>query len=1239
MSKYKVRVWKADKTYTEYNNINIYFDDKVRIISSKITKEISSPYKFYMWAEKKVQDKVHMCNSIIHSMFKGRTYISATEFSKSFTKLFPGKVVKTKSSRLEIVDVFTSLMDFVPDTISLRLLYEMKTQTVYNYIFPVNPFDATIEDISSTPLTIYDTSNTIIHDFYPVDNIINVIDNGVASSFLSEDLQKMYFPPSQISLSHFMIDDSFYEKVLTSISGDVDPFIKKIYTVVQPIGPATRVKLQSLFDTYVLDSSTPMVKYRTSKEIIYKIDRAALSTVPPDFVEQWTTDVYKIKNEALIFKLNYGEFYASLFVFCNLSYQIKLTFKNEQDVRNLAYIEEMIVPHINHVIFKIKEMVPMIITKNIIIPTFTSNMISQQTMLELVVDTNLTFSHRMPNIAKIEAKLLEMTPLFHKIYNFQMQAQNVIILRYKKCSTYSPSFDINAFIMSHINKLTRQQLITALISTFQISRKLAESLANEHTTFLSKNFDGITVKLTRKNDIEINVSIKGTHYDIVLAKHIIQVIHACLLADYKPPKPKPSIVNDTLYIVPNESEGAFFGSNFEEEMMFIDEEPQQDLALNNTTSHSHEANLSRIMSNDKSIPSIKTPTQKSSKHDMSRYTLRRLQEADPNLFMYVAKSKNYKSYAANCAANEKRQPIVVKKHQLESFDKNAYSNSVVIGENAYICPKIWCTASEIPMTIEQFNKEGCPRPDDYALRLHDKSAEDDKFIGFLDPSKHPKEACVPCCFLVDHRAKSSGKLKKRYDKCVGDETNDTSGDMYIKGNVYPLEKERYGRLPYVLANFLGSDECGMKISSKPCFVRKGIQHNGQYFLSCMANIFNVEDIVQIIVDNMKPHHFLFSNLLKLFISSQDSTVIDDTSFRIFKTWFLQQDEYITIFNLQDLKKEVSKATSTDKMKEPHLWELQREFIIYNSIQNFISYIQSGSVKLHTNLMALMNMPWLNKEKLNIMMLEKVDEDIFVHCRPCDTSRKFVFVVKYQQFYEIIYRVDLVGETYKFDYESYKVVKDMIDFQISNCDKVNIRTPTSAKLQVIDMSFSVVGHVMPTGKYVPLENPTDYDSSLRVVYYHDLKKFASNASAFHVSNVDLHIFTGIQLQNEAMTFLEKWKVQQDTFYGYMKLVTSEILSKQELRQEFEFLRSPMNFFQYEFKLKMMYELVMRTLSYRGMEDVDVMKMAHAMMTREISLLLTGVPEKQSQEVRYMTQREIDESVSSLVTLSLKHKSVA
>lgn len=1237
-TKYTVRVWKHDKTFRDIQDIPLLFDDKVSIACVKIASALGISKQLYMWCNSHISDKVFKCNNIVRAILQGRSHVTYHEFKHKLLKVFPSEPLDTnigKSMRLNHTNAYNILMDQCPDMIDTRMMFLMKANTLYDYKFPVDPFLATSEDIPEIPLTLTNMSNMILYDFHMSDNMIHVIDINEASSlFNSQKLVDLYFPNQHTSFAVHNFEDKVYEELLSKMQPIVRPYYKKIYAIVHPIGPSVDYKLRPIFDHFVLDTSTALVKLRTPKDVIYKVNKAALETVPAEFRELWKTDTKSTKGDALIFKCNYGEFFGTVILYENLTYHVKLTFKNTQEVYFMEYVEDKIVPHINHVILQIKDIV-----HRVNIPLFSSNMIVNETVADLVMDASLHFSYRLPSIGAIEAKLLSFKQLFHKIYSIQHKAQNVIVIRYKKCSTYMPVFDINAFVKTHIGKVQRYELIDMLVETFQVSRMFAETIINEHAdnqAFMSKNYEGVTIKLTRKNDIEVDVSVRGTHIDVALTTHIVNLINTCILHEIKASVKKKNSVTMQHFA------DDFFGDASASQMLFVDEEPYT--SIDEEEEDDDEEDKEDVVA----PPTIAKSVSKSSHTDFSRYTLRRLQNADPELFAYVAKSKNYKSYATNCAANEKRQPIVVSKEQLESYDKNTYQNSVTIGENAYICPKVWCTVSEIPMTVEQYKASGCPRPDDVALQLHDNN--DTKYVGFLDPSKHPKEACVPCCFLVDHRAKEGGVLKKRYEKCAGNSGDDGGDDGYVKGaNAYPLEANRFGRLPFVLAEFLDSEECNFK--AKPCFVRKGVQHNGQFFLSCLANVLQIQtNVVELIQDKLKPHEFIFCNLIKTFIGAS-SSVFDEFSYKVFREWFLEQTEYVDVFHLGELKKKIQKAETIYDLKEPYSWEAQREFVIFVAMQNFMSYLQTQVAKDHTHFAKMLACKWLNPQGINIIILERVDEDVFVHVPERLTpNEKYTFMVKYRQFYDPIYKIHNQDQQFVFDYSEVSHIVDFVKSKIPPVQKFDVPFPIVD--QVVNTKYEVVGYTTKNG-YVPLAQPTHYNEDYKVVYQYDvvvdktkqqtLLKKLQKLSPFYKFSVtkdgilmgdnetllpfakshkDLHIFAGIQLQNSAISFLEQWNLQQSIFYGYMKSVTAEILDSPHTKNEFEFLRSPDNFFQYDFKLKMMIALCKRAKASRGMGEVELAKMADAMLVREIPMLLTGSKRIADDNVQILTQDQLD-----------------
>jgi hypothetical protein len=134
----------------------------------------------------------------------------------------------------------------------------------------------------------------------------------------------------------------------------------------------------------------------------------------------------------------------------------------------------------------------------------------------------------------------------------------------------------------------------------------------------------------------------------------------------------------------------------------------------------------------------------------SRYVLQRLFDADPDLFTRT-KTPRFKMYSKICGAVDKRQPIAVDAETFASIkDADPDIESVQTRGTTYICPEVWCPATQTTMTAEAFRAAGnmCPGQRK-GVNLSDVrywKGSTGRYPRLLGAEKHPSGMCMPCCF-------------------------------------------------------------------------------------------------------------------------------------------------------------------------------------------------------------------------------------------------------------------------------------------------------------------------------------------------------------------------------------------------------------------------------------------------------------------------------------------------------------
>ena len=1207
-TQFVIRRWLSATEFLDEtaDGLMIFADDKVRAVASKLCDTMfkkEAPFGVYLWVTSHIHDKHSCALHYTKSFLQLNNHIKLLHLKHLFKLVFRVDMAVTVDvpSVLDHIEVFNLLLANIPDQQDKRLCFYYKEQLSYEYAFTMNPFAATISDLRSNEdlLNIEETSLQVIRDFRMVDNVLNVV---CKSDMPANAITDMYFPASRLDgvldTNYSSISED-YSKIIESLDPTVEitTQIKKMFMSVSPIGPNIACKLRPIFYNFVLDDICPLIKYRTQQQILYKTSPEFIKNVPREFVEYWKKELMH-DDETIVFKINYGAWYTTLILYPSLMYNFKLTFKDAQSP-DLRYIVDNIIPGINHVLQKVQGHVSLTTHTDVIIMPLTEDMIMYDNVQETTMVSNVVFNSKLPPIDRIQELLLRAKFLFHKIYNVDHKAMNVINLRYKRCSTYNPVFDINAFVATNLGKVQKQDLVNMLTDVFQVNHKQADALYNEIASNdakyrFFKYFDGVTIKLVRKSDAELRCIVRGTRIDAQLTDYIMHVIHALVS---KKMKLGSSTVthNDE-----PDAELTFNPRDLLEDEFFDQEDKVYD-----------DVDVEEEKQEDEDLVHSITPSAEALK-DISRYTLKRLQKADPDLFSYPAKHTNYKSYAANCAANEKRQPIMISKSQVGSMPDGAFTNSVSTGsnatkadENVYICPQIWCTVSETAMTLDQFNKNGCPNPKDAALHLYNDGEEKlDKYVGFLDPSKHPKEHCMPCCFLANHAAKESGKLHMRFQKCTGGKV-DAPDDRYIKGHVFPLEVDRYGRLPYLLGKFFDSETC---TGGKQCFVRKGVQHNSQYFLSCISSVLgfaSAHAMIDKLEQTLEPHQYIALNnahLLNVFV---DTSANVNNNWGVFKKWFSAQHEYVRAFGLDKLRDYVARHSHAN---EEVVMELQREFMVHVSMNNFFNFLRSDAPKDHVELLELFS----NWSGVNVLLLEEVGSEenmVYVVCNRYggyfDKAKRTLIVLKYQQFYEPVCKLD--PETLTFAYGDDTRVDKIIDFHMQQCGTLRGAQPGAGMMQMLGANFKLAGYATVDGEVIAAKPNARFDPMLPVRH--------------HITDdiTDAHIFVGFQMEDPASDFIQEWNMRQAAFQQYTKDVVLSMLKSKEMRKEVEFLKFPLNPFSKSYKMHTMSNLIMR-VKQRAHSAADVIKLADNLLTRDLALLTAESSEALNGTV-LLTQQQV------------------
>ena len=482
-------------------------------------------------------------------------------------------------------------------------------------------------------------------------------------------------------------------------------------------------------------------------------------------------------------------------------------------------------------------------------------------------------------------------------------------------------------------------------------------------------------------------------------------------------------------------------------------------------------------------------------------------------------------------------------------------------QNHYICPHIWCPISRVAVTDKDLVDGFCPVttpgavPDEKPIYLESsywnaKNKGADRYPGYLGKHIHPQGFSLPCCFktkskdlrpvckpiteqpgnisipvsaaasvnsdveevqeaeaAVETKAVTKAPTKAAEETEAAEIPADVYNLRYIhkKANV-PLEPNQYGVTPRALASYLDSLNCNAKEGSK-CFVRRGAIQGPNSFIACMSHLLNIsnpEALLELIVTNMSHGDYITlngGNTLKLFVDPKfQITNVDH--YNQFRNWLCADPapeptkRYIVTYGLKDVVEIV--RTKPYQISSAHV-NVRREFIIYNSFQNFLSFLNTPTLLKHHDILYDLMSPrfkWLNPQHRQLILFECDDADnVTLYCpkyvsvgQSIDLTQTFVLVLKQKNTYESVVRVlfERTGlrEIAAFPYTGSGAapIKKAIDYLRKGCRSIiddavvearEVRAILESlgyiiKKYVLTAGFKLCGYIVQSSIYVPLE---------------------------------------------------------------------------------------------------------------------------------------------------------------------------
>jgi hypothetical protein len=1115
MKPYKIKYWKSKDTYkifvftrnNSYTKLKdeiiipylICDDDNINLLEKKLAiylkdhiKDIS-PGHMYMWIHRKIIKNETLLLNFISNCFKTDKKITFDYFKKCIKNYFNVDV----NSTLNIIDEQSAfyILNKVPklNTIIEPIQFKYTDGGYFQYL-PYDPFNTEDEKYDTSIINSYESLTLESYDIN--DNIINLI--------IYDKTNKLYFPYKN---KEFIVKDT--KKFIDQIS-EVEAHINNKLNEIKDIKNDyyisffsargneinfnERIDLGYLFDKVHASIDLPFIKYRTSNNIYYKLDRKSIVHLTNDDIEKMKRfkQQTKIDSAFIQFKFKFSkESFCSLFLSDTFVYHIRYNLK-KMEKTSLHKIEEFF-KNFNAII-KIANSIYSYHT----IPLITPESIS---IVEMTTNNEIKYpSIKYDNFKDVIKQY--MYPYFNIL---NIVDTNILHLQYKKVDNYIKYDNIHEFITrNYYLKLEKEDMITLIKEEFSITEDEADKayskwenigleivVKDEKKIVKIKNDNYVNLKIKLNSILDLDCTITGLK-SIKIQKRLIKLLTLLVYLSTKK-------ITKTNSVKIDDFDNNLNPPDDNKEIIDIDQdELPKDISL--------DSEFLIDLENDPEILAArqvhkKTPTNEEElpvkKGRSIGFILKRLVEHDPDLFK-IKKTK----FTTVCTG---RQPIVLNKEEKDKIDReypDSYKGYLKIGstpelknKHYYICPSIWCPSSKVSMSYKDYiDKKKCPDGEEPLLsettywgKTREKALTQKRFPGILDVNLHPNGLCVPCCFKLDND-KEGTRNKQRLNICLDRNPNlieiqhevkeeeeivkespNTVPDKEIGNPRYilnddkiPVDNFRFGLISLQLGKILHNKRgnTGLLPPKTECYLRKGIDNRNSSFISAIINILDnprlktVDDFENLLVNKLTVDKYIQienGKLLKLFINNNYSI---GEHFKDFYNWFKDQDDYIKIFDLKLIRDELTKLkkpiTFDIEILKDYYKDILREFIIYNSYIHFKEYIKSkDQIKDHRTLIDLINIDhsFININGYNIIIIEELEDKINMLCpfnrdtkNFINPNKPFIFLIKNDRFYEPLHYItdgNLKQTQYKFEYIKSPVeIKNLIKYFYNNCSKIS-----------------------------------------------------------------------------------------------------------------------------------------------------------------------------------------------------------
>ncbi len=930
------------------------------------------------------------------------------------------------------------------------------------------------------------------------------------------------------------------------------------------------VDLRSIFDAFHVSVRTPMVIFYDGDTTLYKVEanEARGGGIPPAKLASWIQRKPQQRPDEpyLQFITNLSapndKLYCKIIVRSDLSYEIRqhlpsILSANVESVQNvIQHVGDLVIRTIQSMFVERTMNIPL--PDTLFIQHTHKGQISSNTRLSNCVTTTVYQSPSvLPSLAIIEKAVSTSFMQSH----FIVIARNAssLVLKYRRTDIPTRQVSVNDVIRG-MRDMPKEEIVMQLQDMFNMDTQTAVGQVEEWflEASLERDFNGrqqkyfsrwynggdvatrpIIVRIAHPHKITgCSVIVEGVT-DIELLQRVRRTVQVLLsIAISPPPNDAPSKrVREATNNAIRESDHPIDENVNIESLHELDED--DDLKALFDSELDSMLNTKASSQPPSQVESSNT-TRNTRHHDAdddniksNKVILNRLYRADPALFQ--AKLSAGARYSRVCVKSDARQPIVIteeEKNKIDRVSPGSYEGFVRAGstpelakKNIYICPYVWCPKSRVSLSEEQFNRNGnkCPKStnaeEEIPIVLNAKYWQGrNRHPGLLEARHHPQGMCMPCCFAKPNRISGecaltvNGTTKTRAGVASDNNQPDNSdGNRYIRGDVYPLGKDTYGVLPITAAKFLGNTMCGNRddgsgqiIASTKCFVRRGMSTANQPFFEALSHITKSDknfpddsneralDIVRRIRESLTLSVYMGvqdGDLCRRFMTP--SPPLDDAKILSeFAKWVVARGRPRAKDGVAHELFRAATAAKNQRDDKTFAGFLAQnlaacmEFVLFASWRAFLNYLDDNqSVKTHHTIIDIFNgtpgSP-LNPRGINLIVIERNPDSGHVYGftstpQSLRINSLFVVLVKTSTFYEPMYRVTMnngkANANMFFSYHSSPPLRSIIDnvYTRGSGSMINVLSVLDqpAISQIIDFRFKCIALVTKSGVAVPM----------------------------------------------------------------------------------------------------------------------------------------------------------------------------